>query len=112
MVDYIKREDVIKICETEIQDIIYITDVFGKRCDCVVGARRINAYEIAEQIKKIPSVDVIEQKKGKWIDYKCSECEEPIPISKVILRGKVMWERDQKPNFCPNCGADMRDENQ
>lgn len=60
--------------------------------------------------ESIPSVDVIERKKGKWIDYKCSECGEPIPISKVMLRGKVMWERDQKPNFCPNCGADMRGE--
>ena len=111
MTDYIRREDAIKICETEIQDITYITDVFGKRCDCVVGARRINTYEIAEQIKKISSADVVERKRGKWINSKCSECGGLMPITKVLLRSKVMWETDYPMSrFCPNCGADMRSE--
>ena len=42
-----------------------------------------------------------EQKKGKWIDtdnyyqrWKCSECG--------------CHTRDAEPNYCPNCGADMR----
>lgn len=42
-------------------------------------------------IKAQPEVE----KKGKWIDLKCSEC------------GTVDMS---KPNYCPNCGAYMRGE--
>ena len=59
MTEYIKREDALKMCSGEIQNIRYMTDVFGKKYECCVGARRINADEIAEQIKKIPSADVV-----------------------------------------------------
>lgn len=41
-----------------------------------------------------PSVQP-ERKKGEWIDLKCNQC------------GQVDMS---KPNFCPNCGADMRSE--
>lgn len=34
------------------------------------------------------------RKKGKWIDLRCDQC------------GQVDCS---KPNFCPNCGADMRE---
>ena len=51
----------------------------------------------------IPTADVRENVKGRWIDYRenrwiyarCSEC------------GTV---HDTKTNFCPYCGADMRGE--
>ena len=86
MTEYIKREDVLALSHYDDHD-CEIVDV--------------------EDVEKLPSADVVERKKGKWIDYKCSECGEPIPISKVILRGEVMWERHQKPNFCSNCGAQM-----
>lgn len=67
MTEYIKREDALKMCSGEIQNIRYMTDPFGKRFEYVAGARRINADEIAEQIKKIPSADVVEIKKeGEW----------------------------------------------
>lgn len=65
---------------------------------------------LKETIDSVPSADVIERKRGKWINYKCSECGGLMPITKVTLRGEVVWERDQKPNFCTNCGADMRSE--
>ena len=86
MVEYIKREDALEAMEWK-----------------WAGKAAFDA------VKAIPPADVVERKRGKWINYKCSECGEPIPISKVILRGKVMWEKDQKPNFCPNCGAQMRE---
>ena len=56
----------------------------------------------------IPAADVVERKRGEWIyeppdgangfkgDYLCSCCKYPIGI--------------QKQNFCPNCGAEMREE--
>lgn len=96
MSDYIKREDLLDLYDLG---------------DLEVENAKVPLNVVIQNIKDMPSADVIEQKKGKWIDYKCSECGEPIPISKVMLRGEVVWERDQKPNFCINCGADMRGEN-
>ena len=52
-----------------------------------------------------PLADVRPVKRGRWIDYdddygvySCSECEKDAP-------------EDTQWNFCPNCGADMREEN-
>lgn len=65
-----------------------------------------------EELEALPSV---QPRKGKWIGYNaddkdwqrddgspifmnCSECHEA-----VINNGSAHW------NFCPNCGADMRE---
>ena len=61
-------------------------------------------------LRAIPTADVVERKKGKWICYPkasrsvkstavhifpvCSECGREYPVT----------------NYCPNCGADMRGE--
>ena len=58
------------------------------------------------RICSLPSADVVERKHGKWVfgfdeetgeqdlyAWTCSLCGEKYP-----------WQ----PNFCPNCGADMR----
>ena len=52
-------------------------------------------------------VDIV--KRGKWVDHmvrdwRCSECGEK--INKV--RNVDGYCYDDKPNYCPNCGADMR----
>ena len=60
-------------------------------------------YQAIKVIKNMPTV-TIERKKGKWIEvkhtflYKCSECD---------------WMNDVgcSYDFCPSCGADMRDLN-
>lgn len=63
--------------------------------------------EVVKELKKLPSADT-ERKRGRWIDKgeyaECSNCGaysgtqfdgvEPVP---------------HKTNYCPNCGADMRD---
>ena len=110
MTEYIKREDALKMCGGEIQNIRYMTDAFGKRFEAVVGARRINADEIAEQIKKIPSADVVERKRGKWIKdcnvaffWKCSECGAYI----LWRKEEYLLRNEDEPNYCPNCGSRM-----
>ena len=65
-----------------------------------------------EDIKELPPAQP-ERKTGQWIlydkrfpwmqDYKCSECGNYLDFSGVNAgRGSA--------NFCPNCGADMRGE--
>jgi len=67
--------------------------------------RKVVLGKVWQQIKDLPSV----QRKGHWINinegkwnvwavFKCSECGE--------IDNRI-YETD---NFCPNCGADMRGE--
>lgn len=68
------------------------------------------AYRIcAEFIKRLPSAQP-ERKKGKWIDaiiadtlpvIVCDQCNTFFPLAFGASH-----------NFCPNCGADMREEEQ
>lgn len=51
-----------------------------------------------EAINDIPPV-----KHGWWDGYICSECNE---CADYFISGDFYF--DEKPNFCPNCGADMR----
>ena len=58
--------------------------------------------EQKERWDAIKNADLIERKHGEWIEsdfgWKCSICGNT----------SVMWQRTY--NFCPNCGADMRGE--
>ena len=58
-----------------------------------------NIEKICEGMQDVVNIHTIEAepvKRGRWIDgMKCSEC------------GQIDWT---KPNYCPNCGADMRGE--
>lgn len=57
-----------------------------------------NVAKVWDQIKDLPSAQP-ERKKGEWSDgyrwQRCSLCKQT---------GKKSW------NYCPNCGADMRGE--
>ena len=48
-----------------------------------------------ENIHDLPTVDAAPVVHGEWIDGTCNNC------------GQVDFS---KPNYCPNCGADMRGE--
>ena len=54
-------------------------------------------------VDEVPTVDAVEVAHGRWLfvnDYqiKCSECFD------------IIWgDLETEPNYCPNCGADMRD---
>lgn len=50
------------------------------------------------------TVDVQTAKHGKWDGYICSECS---VCADYFISGDFYYF-DEKPNFCPNCGADMR----
>ena len=82
MIDYIKREDVLRLVEPDARPFL------------------------AERICNLPSADVVERRVGRWekrmnIDALtwCSEC------------GWMKHQGDDRRyNYCPNCGADMRGE--
>lgn len=97
MSDYIKRDDIIK--------------ALGELCDTPAGqSTGLTALVYAAKtIEGLPAADVVERKKGEWIEkpyvtmegyvdgliYNCSKC------GKKATRYTIS-------NYCPNCGADMR----
>ena len=84
MAEYISREDALKIADE------FYDHPIGKG--------------IAKSIFCLPAADVVERKKGKWeLEpeygwYICSACRDEVTV------------KSGRTNFCPNCGADMRGE--
>ena len=73
----------------------------------------IQRDSLREALGRVPTADVVERKKGKWIDnkglYQCSACKHiwselwwsaSCPIDRMY---KIM-------RYCPSCGAYMRKE--
>lgn len=70
-------------------------------------------HDCAENIRQIPAADVRPVVRGKWVNdhngkysasgdnFYCSICKDP------SLRA---FGKPAKTNYCPNCGADMRSE--
>lgn len=52
-----------------------------------------------EELERLPP---IQPKRGRWINGHCSECNEHAPYW-------CMASTYHASNFCPNCGADMRE---
>ena len=64
-----------------------------------------DVYDTVERIRMIPAADVVERKRGRWIEQyqghnllKCSAC------------GHEYSDYIECQNFCGNCGAYMRGE--
>ena len=88
--------------------------------DCYMQAMSSRADGIRDAIVEVydaPSID-IEPKRGEWIDeadkydasfgihdYRCSNCNS---YADEYIGGHE-WYTAGKPNFCPHCGADMRE---
>ena len=94
MAEYIERKDAIKAIKEQEDSISYDINM-----GLIVA---INA------IADMPAADVVERKRGVWIEdgYQelpcvCSYCGEPC---RETVMGKPRWK------FCPNCGAEMRRE--
>lgn len=81
--------------------IAYATSGLIRRID---GEEWIRISEVKQSLQDVPTVE--ERKQGEWIDIDslvskaiCSKCQKP-----------TITEPFGKPNYCPNCGADMRGE--
>ena len=107
MTDYISREAAIKLFNFAV-------------LDCLGMEPTIRAGDIIKALESIPAADVREVKLGKWIpdyDYTEYDYDGSTPLSEPQkfqdgwqcgLCGQYM---PSETNFCPNCGADMRGDN-
>lgn len=65
-------------------------------------------YDLALAISAVPTADVVERKKGKWLDNETSYSDD-VPQTCTC---SVCGIRSRRPigDFCKWCGADMRDD--
>ena len=96
--EYISRDDTLKAIHQYCKDCDNCNGVMCRACD------NADAMDI---VIDMPKADVQPVKRGKWkhvvgMNSKCSVCSHYFPVI----------EFDSRPfdiNFCPNCGADMRE---
>lgn len=100
MAEYIEREAAVKcLCEGY--------DGFSAMTPSYYNGFMNAVYHVKNTI---PAADVAPVRRGRWIDrmvrdWRCSECSE-----KLLGRGYDGYVYKDLPNYCPNCGADMRGE--
>lgn len=69
---------------------------------------------VPEVIADIPAADVQPVKHGEWDFqgyqlFKCTNCKEIFTQNQLeAMQNHINQEEFTFPNFCPNCGADMR----
>lgn len=72
--------------------------------------REIPKDQVMEVIARVPTTD---RPRGHWIDMadfeQCSVCRGTHLKEVDTYYGKAIWI---KTDFCPNCGADMRGEDE
>lgn len=102
MDDYISREDAVQ-CAVDIA-----ADFFNDGSYSASGG----ANTVGVWLKDLPAADVRPVVLGKWIkldmhrsmeQYKCSACRSECYVPECM--GEPMYD------FCPHCGADMREPN-
>lgn len=96
MTDYIKREEAINAFD-------------DPRVDRYYGD--VSPSSVIDVIKTIPAADVLENVRGHWTNVQISVTGSSMAdcsICGVTVHNSFMG--NAAPNFCPNCGANMRGE--
>ena len=102
--DYISRRQAIYVCLELIHE--------RRKCLSDAGQKEISGIDVAMcAIQDLPSAQP-ERKRGRWNitdayphNVYCSEC-----YTRFAQTHWAVWEDGSLPrNFCPNCGADMRE---
>lgn len=100
MDDYISREAAMNVANGWRDQLI---PVYGKNDEYVKCLETV-----AEHLESLHAADVRPTMRGKWEDTMQS-CHDS-PHVKCSVCGEYYWRYFNKLNFCPNCGADMREE--
>ena len=99
MSEYIKREDAkLRIFEYGLNH----RDNISISSTCENLERQMNA---------VPSADVVERKTGEW-GYRWKVHGDGRRPTELFPCSECGYESTMVTNFCPNCGADMREENE
>ena len=71
----------------------------------VIDRRTVKGkLQVAREVLKLPTIEP-QRKRGKWIEYDNSHCECPFCHEEWSYFNNEV----EHFNYCPNCGADMRE---
>ena len=101
MTEYIEREKA--MFQIDVADFVRDNDFQG-------GATLLFYDDVVDRLSAIPAADVRPVVRGKWTKknddvcywFECSVCGQRPPWNE--------WGTEWQSPFCPNCGADMREE--
>ena len=114
MTDYIIREAAIKTIEEKQRELCPL-GMFSRHAVYGSDREKFDAWEeIIEQMEQIPAADVRPVVRGKWLNDFCGKGRFSKRIVQCSLCGNFL-DLDGvnagrgDANYCPNCGADMRE---
>ena len=101
--EYVTKDAVQRVI-TNAATQLYITGQISKE-----ESPKLVAY-ILHKVEQMTTADVAKRKHGKWLTNgyfaECSECKYEFVFDDYLP--DVSMVEDLHMNFCPNCGADMR----
>ena len=102
MSEYIKREDAAKVICGECLNY----------AACYSGNVDIPVCPLFWDLQNIPTADVVERKVGRWIERTYDSSDTIFESHKKVGWGcsKCGLTWDARTHYCPNCGADMRED--
>ena len=120
MTDYISREALLERIDDiwDCADMVFEPNDNCCRADDCASCKWVETKNAIRKIAaNFPAADVREVRRGKWIqttqpcgwrDEECAECS--VCGEDFVLDEWAMDDFTNLMNFCPNCGADMREE--
>ena len=107
MSDYISRETVKQIIAAQCGECADACLEFdGIQPDCnqclLYGAKKAIESVPAADVRPVARAEFVRCGDGKSVPFMCTHCGKTVPANLVEIWGA---------NYCPNCGADMREEN-
>lgn len=82
-------------------------DALDKRFDSIPMNQTTEILLLRKDLRELPPAQP-DRKRGKWIDYVNSHCE----CSVCHTEWSYFQNETECFEFCPNCGADMRDDDE
>ena len=82
-----------------------------RRDEAINYAQWEGAYKVVMQLEEMKAADVQPVRRGRWIDiYEYCKMNDYIPSGLAVSYwcSECMKAEDKTSDFCPNCGADMR----
>ena len=83
-----------------------VTQKQGTKNGYFPNRETLTPAEVRDIILNAPAADVVEVRRGEWVECRCSVCGMVNPTT-YLSPYKFKYECLKTP-FCPKCGADMR----